>query len=315
MPVKKNEMRIADSVFDRVQARNGLRAKNQSQMSKLIPMLQIGTKKGPDDAQVLTKLEQRETDLKALAAEFDNLTQRLPTMGTVSKERQLKRLTDALKGLTEIRDRKVPQGTSKALRSVLNELTSLREAAYLDELDEHNLDLTTTEEFKIKIRTLIATTARKIEEHKYSDGTESRDPVFGSEIAAVIESTRQSAHTLPTLGSEPYAVARTSILPTAKTAISIDALTALGFQVTNLAGYPVLHSQLVLSVNPKHGTVDEVLTALRKSSKQKLVLVYPRPIGGNGSLWYWLMRETELDAFATAFVGRSLQLRGFGFGN
>jgi len=313
--VKKNEMRVADSNFDRLQARNGLRAKNQSQMSKLIPMLQIGTKRGPDDAQVLSSLEVRATELKRLAAEFESLTTRLPTMGNVSRERQLKRLTNALTALAVLKENKLPTGTGKALRAVLNELTSLREAAYLDELGPHNLDLTAVAEFKAKIRSLSAATANKIEALKNSEDAGSHDPVFGSAVEAVITETRATTNSMPTLGADPYAVARTSILPMAKTAISIDLLTARGFKVTNLGGYPVMHSQLVLSVNPKMGTVDEVLTQLRKTTKQDLVLVYPRPIGNNGSLWYWLMRESELDAFASTFVGRSLQLRGFGFGN
>jgi hypothetical protein len=32
---KRNVVRVADSLFDRIQARNGLTAKNQSQMSKI----------------------------------------------------------------------------------------------------------------------------------------------------------------------------------------------------------------------------------------------------------------------------------------
>lgn len=311
-------MWVADSTFDRIQAVNGLRAKNPSQMSKLIPMLQVGTKAGPNDEQIQQTLVSRKTALERLSTEFETAVARLPSMGKVSKERQLKRLTEALTTLKALRDAKVPQGTAKGLRAVINELTSLREIAYLDELNESTVDLTAVAQFRHLLATVTATTARKLGEHAQlvaGEDTElSRDPVFGSDIAAIIAETNAKARELPTLGAEPYIVARTSILPVAKNVLLADGLARRGFTVTSLAGYPVMHSQLVLSVAPKAGTVEEVLAQLRKLTKQKLVLVHPRPIGANGSLWYWLMREAELDAFASAFAGGALQLRSWGFG-
>src|ERR1700692_4831233 len=124
-------MRVADSNFDRLQARSGLTAKNQSQMEKIISALQIGSKAGPDDAQILMKAEKRVTALKELRAQLATATVAVSQLYVVSKPKQLQRLTAALKAVKTIAESKPPVGVQTHLRAALNELTSLREGVYV----------------------------------------------------------------------------------------------------------------------------------------------------------------------------------------
>jgi hypothetical protein len=318
----KNEQRVADSNFDRLQARNGLGAKNQSQMSKLIPMLQLGSKNGPSAEKILENLQKRVDDLQKLDSDSVEAFRRLPDMGNVSRERQLKRLTDALHVVDEFRARGLPQGTSGALRAVHNELTSLREISYLGELDNDSVDLTAIGDWRLKLAKLIKASVKKIAEQRPlldvdAEGglseSELKDPVFGTEIATTIHEVK-SGEPLPKLQEgQPYAVARTSVIPVPKNGINENVLRERGFNFTSIGGYLVLSGQLVLTIDPKSGkSVEEVLRELRKGTKQKFALVSPRQMPSSGHLWHWLMREPELDAFISAFPGKSLQLRNWG---
>lgn len=81
----ENNQRVVDSCFDRMQARNGLTAKNQSQLGKLIPMLQLGAKNSKDGEAGLASLSDRMSSLRALIDRSREAFRRLPTMGTVSR--------------------------------------------------------------------------------------------------------------------------------------------------------------------------------------------------------------------------------------
>lgn len=319
----KNQQRVADSNFDRIQARNGLGAKNQSQMSKLIPMLVLGATGVKEAWKVIEGLEKRINQLEFLKSSSTEAFRRLPTMADVSRERQMKRLGDALKAVEGYRAVGLPQGTSKALKAVKNELTCLREISYLGELDEESLDLSAIAAWYKTLDQCIATSKDKLAEQRPLleatavddvDGpseSELKDPVFSASIVDVINSTK-ATDTLPALGDAPFTIGRTSVIPVPAQGISEDLLRKRGFDFQNLGGYYVLRNQLVLTVR-EGTTVEEATKELRKATKHSYMTVSASTRRKDGSAWYWLMREPELDDFTSAFPGKSLQLRNWGF--
>src|SRR5271163_4896155 len=112
----KNPVRIVDSNFDRLQARQGLSARNNSQMEKIVSVLQVGSKAGPDDAQILAKAEHRVHALKELRSKLAEATIAVSQLYVVSKPKQLQKLTAALSSVREISDSKPPVGVKKYLK-------------------------------------------------------------------------------------------------------------------------------------------------------------------------------------------------------
>ncbi|QBQ74545.1 hypothetical protein BcepSauron_165 [Burkholderia phage BcepSauron] len=324
----ENNQRVVDSTFDRMQARNGLTAKNQSQLGKLIPMLQLGSKNGKEPRQIIDGLQKRVDDIRALLDDSNTAFRRLPGMGSVSKERQMKRLTDALKAVREFRARGLPQGTSVALRAVKNELTSLREIAYLGELNESSVDLSAISKWRSLLEDLYRASVARLQEQSLllsgdrDDGpgdrlseSELKDPVFASNLGDVINSVTGARDSLPKCNPDhAFTMGRTSVVPVPATIMDDRILRARGFKFDSLGGYVVLRDQVLISINPKSNlTVDGVLKRIRKETKQRYATVTSRPMPHAGASWYWIMRESELDDFASAFSGRSLQLRNWGF--
>ena len=334
-------MLIADTNFDRVQARNGLTAKNQSQMSKIIPMLQIGSKKNPEPEVVLKKQEQRVKELEELADGFHEATRRLFHMfeassphQLIARTRQLKRLTDALKFINEAKANKLPHGTTKAARACINELTSLREACFLDELTPELIDLSSTQAFEVLVRQLLDQARIVLSKCGTEPEDSGRDPVFGTEVAAIIADTA-SRSVLPDLREKPYTICRVPVVAVGKSGISMEILKNRGFPVISLCGYPALNNQLILGINPKEleltdkekaeglsiprsrwfEVADRVRIQIRKETKQRIAFVDERPYGFAGGAWFWLMLEDQLQDFTSAFPGKSLQLRNWGFAN
>ncbi len=336
--VKKNEMRVVDSNFDRMQGRRNLTAKNQSQMSKIIPMLQVGSKATPDDETIIEGMEKRVAELRDLGTILTTAFQKLWTAHKVSRERQMKRLTVALLALEEQRKLKRLHGTTKYLRAAANELTSVREALFVDGLDVDQQNLISCKTLLTKIDELIAQTLKKMSDVRHAlvaDSPEmARDPVFDPGLADVIKLANEQARQLPALDDKPFVVARIPIIPVAKTVLSVDRLRAQGFTVASLGGYPVINNQLVVGINARevgmtdaerksgapiprqrwHDLAAEVVTRIRNETKTRMAFVDDRPHGHAGAAWFWLMPETELDHFAASFPGQSLQLRSWGFG-
>ena len=331
-------MRVVDSNFDRMQARRGLTAKNQSQMSKIIPMLQIGSKATPDDQQIIDSLEKRAQALTELRDVLQTAFKKLWTAHKVSRERQMKRLTVALLAVDEQRKLHKIQGTAKFLRAASNELTGTREALYVDGVDVDPENLISCKTLIQKLGDLADQSRKKAIEADHirdSDSPEtSRDPVFAADVADVIKLTNEQAQALPSVEDKPFVVARIPIIPVAKNVLSVERLRAHGFAVASLGGYPVINNQLVIGVNAKQIEISDkerqsgaaiprqrwltvaqsVIDRICKETKARLTFVDEKPHGHAGAAWFWIMPESELDEFAASFPGQSLQLRSWGFG-
>lgn len=294
----KNLVWVADSNFDRMQARAGLTLKNQSQMSKL-----------PDirEPEPVKSNEEYIARLKEFRARCEVATRRLHAMKGIDKARQIRRLTLAMTFFEDERKAKVPYGTGRAVRAVLNELTSLREAAYLGELTDALIDLSATDAL---FETIDALTEKAVE--KSNEEEQPSDSVFDPNIVSILE--RASAQTtLPKLTDEkPFVLARVPVIPVAS--MSYAKLQSRDFNVTNVGGYLMVNDQIVLGISPKQGfdAANRIRIEIRKQTKQKLVFVDERPTGHKGALWYWLMRESDLQQFMAAFPNNTLKVQSWG---
>jgi hypothetical protein len=292
----KNLVWVADSNFDRLQARSGLTLKNQSQMSKLPDIREPAPVK--DRAEYIASLTE-------FRDRYELATHRLFEMKGVDAARQIKRLTLALQFLENERRNKVPYGTGKAVRAAINECVSLREAAYLGELTDDLIDLSAAQALIGTINSLISKSQVKDEDEAVEDA------VFDPRLGALLENA--SAQTaLPKLEGKPYVVAKVPLIPVAT--MSHTKLQNRGFAATNAGGYLIIADQIVLGVAPKSGIeqADEFRRALRRETRQKLVFVDQRPAGHKGVLWYWMMRESDLQSFLAAFPNNALKLQSWG---
>jgi hypothetical protein len=293
----KNLVRVVDSNFDRMQARAGMTLKNQSQMSKL------PTIREPEPSKAR---EEYIHALKAFSDRCAEATRRLFSMRGIGPARQIKRLTLAMDFFEAERKRKVPYRTGKAVRAVLNELTSLREAAYLDELTDELIDLSATRELFVTIDSLIKNSERKEKEEDVA-----QDDVFETDLIDVLQNASAQT-TLPKLDGRPFVLARVPVIPVAS--MSQTKLQSRGFQVTSVGGYSMIGDQVVLGISPKGGydAANQTRLQIRRQSKQRFVFVDERPAGHKGILWWWLMREEDLFNFSAAFPNNILKIQSWG---
>ena len=303
--------------------------KNPSQMSKLIPMLQVGAKATQSDEQMQESLSSRLETLESTWLEFRESTQKLRTIGRVDTPRQMKRLNDGIEFVRELKSRKI-NGLSKCLRVLLNELTSTREAVYSRDIEGEDVQLQYVHEVDKEFQRLIESTNKRIIEHKAElEGSPVGDPLFSESIEQVIAENANNEP--PSLKDKPYAVGRMPIIPVPVNSLSTDILASRGFDVQMLGGYPIIKHQLVLGISKAQlnlsaqeklqpvprarfvAAAQEIVRALRKETKQKLTLVTDKPYGHKGGTWFWLMTESELQNFMEAFPSSSLQLRNWAF--
>jgi hypothetical protein len=336
----KNPVRIADSNFDRFQARQGLTAKNQSQMDKIVSALQIGSKAGPDDAEILAKAERRVASLKELKAQLADALVKVSTLYVASKPKQLQRLTAALNTVTTIANSKPPVGVKNHLRAAQNELTSLREGVYIGAATSKKaLSLISCTEALAHVDSLIFLAESRFTSLKAAAGPD--DQLWTEEIENVIRQTSEDSKALQSLKNKDWVISRVPVIVVAKASnkaatgyLSVDALKRVGLKVSSLGGYPVLHNQLVIGINPrvfgmsaedkKKGksipredwfkVADEVRKLIQKQTKQKLQFVDEKAYGAAGGAWFWVMPDREVDLFASAFPGKAVKLQNWGLG-
>jgi len=331
-------MRVVDSNFDRLQARKGTATKNNSQMEKITAMLQIGSKAGPDDAQLILKAEQRVTSLKELRVSLAKATTAVSKLYVVEKPKQLQKLTAALKVIQSISQSKPPVGVQKHLKAAMNELTSLREGVYVGSATKKMLSIVSCTDALTHVDELIVKATASYEAKKVT--AVGADPLFTEEIEKVIQQTAEESKKLASLKDKDWVVSRMPVIPLAKASnkaatgyLSVDALKRAGIKAESLGGYPVLHNQLVIGINPKAvglteaqkkagksiprekwlAVADAIRKLLQKQMKQKYQFVDERAYGAAGGAWFWLMPERELDLFASAFPGKAVTLTNWGF--
>jgi len=330
----KNPQRVVDSNFDRLQARNNLVSKNQSQMNKLLPMLELRAKKGDADSQIKAKLELRAKALVELKAKLEKATVKVSKLYVVEKPEQLKRLTSALKSVSSIMENRPPVGVSKALKACVNELTSLREGVYVGAaVDKKTLSILACTNAVKQVETLIEATKKKIE----NVGKDEQDVMAAAEeqsyqeIEKVLEMTQKESQNIDQLHKRPFVLTRVPVIPLSKGPLNVSVLQKVGFKTDMVSGYTVMHNQLVLGVNKqmlelKKGGISRVIDTkvvldkalevkkmVEKQTGAKYQFVTEKPYGASGGAWFWLMTERDLNLFAKSFPGGHVKLERWGF--
>lgn len=323
--MKNNVQRVADSNFDRMQARTGLTAKNQSQMNKLLPALRMGSKLD-DTETTMRKALERADALNMLAQNLTEVERGLKKIHRKSYDRRMLALTEALHTLTTLSKSKPPQGTTKLIRHCLNEITSLREGVYTGEAESAaDLELTMVPSAIQKIRELAVRAGHRLMEARAEDeGRDSHDDLNEEEVSEVMSRANASELILK-LRETPVLFARTAVMPIPEKApFNVRAVRAAGFEVDTLGGYPVVYDQIVMGINPKllvqtHGVLHEYLTTARKYVRacsrregRDLIFVDDRPHGLGPGVWFWIMDADRISSFAQAFPGSAIKLRGWG---
>lgn len=295
-PQKTNIVRVADSLFDRIQATNGLTAKNQSQMSKITIL--------PDVAEEPVSREPYIEALKDFHARIAGLLLDLQALNGASNVVRIVHLNTALTSLANARKNKVPFGLGKFVRAAVNELVSLREAATLGDLTDEQIDLHSTGEILMQIEVLL------VKEMILESATSGTDEVFEGDVEGVL-ALANAQTTLPPLNGNVFVLARVPVVPVPATGfLATKKVKALGFDATDAGGYAIMSNQIVIGVSPK--SASDIHIALEQFRAERLVLVDSRGHGKNGVLWYWAMMADDLAQFSQAFSGGALKLQSWG---
>jgi hypothetical protein len=293
---KRNVVRVADSLFDRIQARNGLTAKNQSQMSKITVL--------PDVEEETPSREPYVQSLKAFHATVAGLLMNLKDLGELSNRGRVVHLTTSLELLANARKEKVPYGLGKFVRAAVNELVSLREAATIGDLTGDQIDLRSTKAILSQIEVLL------VKEAEFANVTSETDEVFEGDVEGVL-ALANAQTTLPPLAGNVFVLARVPVVPVpASGFLATKKVAALGFDAKDAGGYAIMAHQIVIGVSPK--SASDINLALEQFRSERLVLVDSRGHGKNGVMWYWAMRSEDLAKFSQAFSGGSLKLQSWG---
>ncbi len=293
---KTNVVRVADSLFDRIQARNGLTAKNQSQMSKITIL--------PDVAEEPVSREPYIQSLKDFHATVAGLLMNLTGLGKVSNRSRVVHLTTSLELLASARKKKAPYGLGKFVRAAVNELVSLREAATIGDLTDDQIELRSTKAILTQIDILL------VKEAELANAGSETDEVFEGDVEGVL-ALANAQTTLPTLGDNVFVLARVPVVPVpAAGFLATKKVNALGFEAKDAGGYAIMSNQIVIGVSPK--SAKDIHIALEQFRAERLVLVDSRGHGKNGVLWYWVLRQEDLARFSLAFSGGALKLQSWG---
>jgi hypothetical protein len=294
---KRNVVRVADSMFDRMQARRGLTAKNQSQMAKITILQDVPEVEAPSREPYVQSLKEFRTRL-------NNAMDRLGTLKGISNSARAERLTTILGFLAQERRNKVPYGLGKFVRAAVNELVSLREAATLGDLQDNQIVQDSTHNILRQIEVLLA------KEAELAKAGEETDDVFEGDVEGVL-SLASAQTALPALEGNVFVLARVPVVPVPLAGfLATKKVTALGFDAKDAGGYAIMANQIVVGVSPK--SASDIQIALEQFRSERLTLVSPRGQGKNGILWFWAMRETDLARFSQAFSGGSLKLQSWG---
>jgi hypothetical protein len=293
---KQNVVRVSDNLFDRIQAGNGLTAKNQSQMSKITIL--------PDVAEEPVSREPYIEALKDFHARIAALLMNLTDLGELSNRGRVVRLTTSLELLAKARKKKVPYGLGKFVRAAVNELVSLREAATIGDLKDDQIDLRSTKAILTQIEVLL------VKEAELANTGSETDEVFEGDVEGVL-ALANAQTTLPPLDGNVFVLARVPVVPVPATGfLATKKVKALGFDAQDAGGYAILSNQIVIGVSPK--SAKDIHIALEQFSAERLVLVDSRGHGKNGVMWYWVLREEDLARFSQAFSGGALKLQSWG---
>ena len=208
---------------------------------------------GPDDSENMkAKTEARVAELGVLIGKVKKVEAHLAILATLPKPRQLKRLAEAANALEGLRATKLPVGAKRHIEACLNEVVSLREGVYVSnsKLDKQTLALTASAQARNELQALVESAQHRLEKVMADSMSESDLDEFYKKADAVIKKNAAESVKIEPIRDKPWVLARVPVIPM-DGSISTEKLPQMGFKSESLSGYPVIHNQLVLGINPK----------------------------------------------------------------
>jgi hypothetical protein len=208
---------------------------------------------GADDSENMkAKTEARVSELNTLVTKIRKVEAYLAELYVLPKPRQLKRLAAAAQGLKELHQQKLPVGAKKHVEACLNEVISLREGVYSSNsrMDKQTLALTASVKARKELTAMVESAQHRLEKVVADSSSELDMEEFYKKAADVIKKNdAESAKVLP-LRDKAFLLERVPVVPLGSS-LSTEKLPQLGFKSESLGGYPIIHNQLVLGINPK----------------------------------------------------------------
>ena len=219
---------------------------------------------GADDSENLkAKTEARVSELNTLVTKIRKVGLYLAELYVLPKPRQLKRLAAAAVGLKELHQQKLPVGAKNHIEACLNEVISLREGVYSSNsrLDKQTLALTASTKARTELLAMVESAQHRLEKVVADSSSELDMEDFYKKAADVIKKNDTEASKVLPLKSKPFLLVRVPVVPLGSS-LSTEKLPQLGFKSESLSGYPIIHNQLVLGINPKmlasHGDEESI---------------------------------------------------------
>jgi len=312
--------------FDKLQAKMGLAAKNLSQFSKLSERGISEAHEQRIQAATNHRLEVRVTNLKRLLAFLVDQSTKLSTIQAVGSAQRMAIVTSVLRKIEATRNKdNLPQGASNHLRKIQNELVSMREGVFASAVSTKNL---ISNQFPAAIEQvghmLEIATARLEAAKNMSAATDLAEEAY-KKAEKIIQQNANEAKRLESIERRPFTVVRVPIVPISEPPISSAKLKTMGVKAEDLAGYPLIHNQMVIGINKeileKKGrkmqkpaeAAEEILQMLKKETGKKLVMVVETANRAKGALWYWIAPQDEVNKLMKSAGGR-LNIKRWGFG-
>lgn len=208
---------------------------------------------GADDSENLkAKTEARVSELNTLITKVRRVEAYLADLYVLPRPRQLKRLASTAQALRELHGSKLPVGTKKHIASCLNEVISLREGVYASNarMDRQTLALTASVKARSELQAMVESAQHRLEKVVADSSSELDLEEFYKKAGDVIKKNDAESTKIAPIKDKPFLLARVPVVPT-DGSLSAEKLPQLGFKSESLSGYPVIHNQLVLGINPK----------------------------------------------------------------
>lgn len=235
---------------------------------------------GADDSENLkAKTEARVSELNTIITKVRKVEAYLADLYVLPRPRQLKRLAATAQALKELHGGKLPIGTKKHIAACLNEVISLREGVYASNarMDKQTLALTASVKARNELQAMVESAQHRLEKVVADSSSELDLEEFYKKAADVIKKNDAESTKVTPIKDKPFLLARVPVVPT-DGSLSAEKLPQLGFKSESLSGYPVIHNQLVLGINPKmmasHGDAEaDRFTEMQRKLKQSGVTI------------------------------------------
>lgn len=320
-------MRTSDTNFDRIQARQNIAVRNNSQMSRIS---ELGISESRDEKETASVKEQTEKRVRNLGIVKSFISKvELQASGlSVMDERKREKLVSSLLARVQAmhENPKLPKGAGPHLLRIRNELLSLKEGIAANAVKPKDMILATVQPSLEGINTLISKAELRLSGESINDSM--TDEAF-KKAEEVLKHNQKEAKQLERLTKKPFVVARVPIVPISSPVMNVGILNRSGIKAEQLAGYPLIHNQMVIGIS-KDATVletrkrnqkpleaaREILSQLVGQTQRDYIFVTENGFRSHGGIWFWVATKQEVNAFIKAANNRlKIDRWGFGFGS